>query len=612
LRPCRIVESLEERIRRDGPLEVVAAVRLAARLATLLERLHAEGLVHGRVGWAAVRLRDDEPELLDAAELRESEAFHSPERVSGGGASAADDVWAAAVTLYASLTGQVPFDAPSSTEISRRVESMRPPPLAVFDAGDDELDTLLNDALARDVELRPRGASELRRELLAWLERRDERGAEAMPPSEVLRARLVKPASASVPSGVRPPAAQVDLASLPPPPPGSDAPPTAAPSSAFATVLDEETTLPRDDRPTLPHADPTVVADSARRAAERVGPPVVRAPRLPSGRPAPLGRSVPPPPVVAAEASLEQPSSEVQELGAPAPVSARSGASVSPPVVRSRNDLLDEVASPADPGSTSAAEAVPAKGRISLRAFALTLGVLGALLTGVILLRSRPAEPPTPSSAPSGTELPTPVGSAGVAASAALVQGTASPTASSASVMPTASAHAATPAPVVDVGACMHDLFAEGSFARPVGKSLDFVCSQRDPRKGAPAVREVVVRASQGRVTDGMREWALLGWYELAAYAAIRGRCCPDAEPLELPVTPGSCPDLGEALRTISAVARPGAPEASFADASGGFDASLRCVLRSRQTKAFGKHKKLAGGEGTAFQKTFSRARESK
>ena len=168
------MESLEERIRRDGPLEVVAAVRLVARLASLLERLHAEGLVHGRVGWAAVRLRGEQPELLDPAELVESVAFHSPERVAGGGASPADDVWAAAVLLYASLTGQVPFDAPSADEIGKRVESLRPPPLAVFDAGDDELDTLLSDALARDLELRPRGASELRRELLAWLERRAE------------------------------------------------------------------------------------------------------------------------------------------------------------------------------------------------------------------------------------------------------------------------------------------------------------------------------------------------------------------------------------------------------------------------------------------------------
>jgi eukaryotic-like serine/threonine-protein kinase len=608
------VESLEERIRRDGPLDVVAAVRLAARLVTVLERLHSEGVVHGRVGWAAVRLRGDEPELLDPTELALSEAFHSPERVSGGGESAADDVWAAAVVLYASLTGQVPFDAPSSAEIGKRVESMRPPPLAVFDAGDDELDTLLNDALARELELRPRGASELRRELLAWLDRRDERGGEAMPPSDALRARLVRSAPHSVPSGVQPPSPAVDLTSLPPPPPGADAPPMAAPSSPFSTVLDEETTVPRDDRPTLPHADPAVVADSVRRAAERVGPPVVRAPRLPSGRPAPLARSVPPPAVAPTEATQGELGGEVADQGGAGGdrSAARVGASAAPSTARSRNELLDDVAAPAEPEPASVAEAAPRKGRISLRAFALTLGLLGVALTAVILLRSSSVDAPSTDAAPRASDAPTAGRTGSAAASAsnpAPTQATASPSSTAASAAPSASP--AAPTRVDDVGACMRGLFAEGSFARPVGASLDFVCAERDPRKGASLVKEVVVRASQGRVTDGMREWALLGWYELAAYAALRGRCCPGAEPLELPVTPGSCPDFGDALRAISAAARPEAPEASFAEASAAFDASLRCVLRSRQTKAFGKHKKLAGGEGTAFEKTFARAKAS-
>ncbi len=609
------MESLEERIRRDGPLEVVAAVRLVARLASLLERLHAEGLVHGRVGWAAVRLRGEQPELLDPAELVESVAFHSPERVAGGGASPADDVWAAAVLLYASLTGQVPFDAPSADEIGKRVESLRPPPLAVFDAGDDELDTLLSDALARDLELRPRGASELRRELLAWLERRDERGGDAMPPSDALGARLAKRAPAPAPSGLRQPAEAIDLRSLPPPPPGAEAPPVAAPSSPFSTVLDEETTVPRDDRPTLPHADPAVVADSVRRAAERVGPPVVRAPRLPSGRPPPESRSVPPPAVVPVAPPGDAPGGEAATAGSPTSSSTRPTASGSAPPVRSRNDLLDALAAPAEPELERVRAAAPAKGRISLRAFAGTLVVLGAGLSAVILFRSGSVDAPSPGAASSAVETATSAVSGGASSpgpSAAPAEATATSSAATPSAAPEASAAQPPSAPVADVGKCMSALFAEGSFARPVGTSLDFVCAQRDPRKGAPAVREVVVRASQGRVTDGMREWALLGWYELAAYAAIRGRCCPGAAPLELPVTPGSCPDFGDALRAISAAARPDASAASFAEASAGFDASLRCVLRSRQTKAFGKHKKLAGGEGTAFEKTFARAREAK
>ena len=55
-----------------------------------------------------------------------------------------------------------------------------------------------------------------------------------------------------------------------------------------------------------------------------------------------------------------------------------------------------------------------------------------------------------------------------------------------------------------------------------------------DPRRGATALRSRVVLASaDGRPTDAMREWALLSWYEMAAFAVVRGRCCAASPPLE-------------------------------------------------------------------------------
>jgi len=68
-------------------------------------------------------------------------------------------------------------------------------------------------------------------------------------------------------------------------------------------------------------------------------------------------------------------------------------------------------------------------------------------------------------------------------------------------------------------------LFPPGGFssAPPV---FDFVCSEPNPLRGGTSVRSRLVLGGGGAVTDGMRLWAGLGWYEMAAYAVLRARCC--------------------------------------------------------------------------------------
>ena len=44
---------------------------------------------------------------------------------------------------------------------------------------------------------------------------------------------------------------------------------------------------------------------------------------------------------------------------------------------------------------------------------------------------------------------------------------------------------------------------------------------------------EKMVVGAGGKLTDGMREWAGLGWYEAAAYGVLRARCCPTPAPLK-------------------------------------------------------------------------------
>lgn len=154
-------------------------------------------------------------------------------------------------------------------------------------------------------------------------------------------------------------------------------------------------------------------------------------------------------------------------------------------------------------------------------------------------------------------------------------------------------------------------MFAEDSFDEEgVEGALDFVCKEASPIRGAPKVREVLVREGRGKVTGGMKEWALLGFYELAAYAVLRDRCCSaNAPPLDLPVSPGKCPPLTDSLGEVARASRPGSDAKAVSPAVDTFDEAVRCITRSKQTKLFGGYPRPSGGEGTALKKTMARAR---
>jgi len=139
------------------------------------------------------------------------------------------------------------------------------------------------------------------------------------------------------------------------------------------------------------------------------------------------------------------------------------------------------------------------------------------------------------------------------------------------------------PAAPEDVGACVVGLFAPETFRkRP---NFDFLCTQRNPRKGGTAVRARVVGGAGGKVTGGMREWAGLGWYEAAAYAVLQARCCGSAPPLEwsfdlvCPVD-GSVDSLQKAVR--------GRDERAAAAAVRDYSKQVRCISKFGQASNFG------------------------
>lgn len=166
------METLADRIARDGPIKELDAVGWAIRLAKRLEALHSLGVAHGSVSPACIVTsgveRTARAHLADVQHTTSIPSFHSPERIMGGDISTADDAWAVAVTLYTALTGTNPFGAPRDTELRHRILAASPTPLAVFDVGDDDLQHILDRAFAREINRRSTSVTALRQALEEW------------------------------------------------------------------------------------------------------------------------------------------------------------------------------------------------------------------------------------------------------------------------------------------------------------------------------------------------------------------------------------------------------------------------------------------------------------
>lgn len=166
------METLADRIARDGPIKELDAVGWAIRLAKRLEALHSLGVAHGSVSPACIVTagveRTAKAHLADVQHTSSIPSFHSPERIMGGDISTADDTWAVAVTLYTALTGTNPFGAPRDVELRHRIVAAAPTPLAVFDVGDDDLQHILDRAFARELNRRSTSITALRQALEEW------------------------------------------------------------------------------------------------------------------------------------------------------------------------------------------------------------------------------------------------------------------------------------------------------------------------------------------------------------------------------------------------------------------------------------------------------------
>ncbi|QYA99768.1 protein kinase (plasmid) [Rhodococcus sp. USK10] len=173
--------SLDDRIRRHGPLPLEEVLRLGVRLAGALETAHRLGIVHRDVKPANI-LRTDygEPALTDFGIARIAGAFESatgvitgspafiaPEVLSGQAPSPAADIYGLGATLFCAYTGHAVFERRSGEQVLAQFLRLatEPAPGLREQGLPDDVTAAIERAMARAPQDRQASAAALGEEL---------------------------------------------------------------------------------------------------------------------------------------------------------------------------------------------------------------------------------------------------------------------------------------------------------------------------------------------------------------------------------------------------------------------------------------------------------------
>jgi|GEM_PF-929101 len=165
-----------------GPLDPVSAARVGAQVCEVLEAAHENGLVDGDVRPSELIFvgpsNDDvhvaglgAPAVADAFMMPsgappEAAYYLSPEQAGGGPATPSSDIYALGATLYHLVTGRVPFEAPSGSDVARlHAEETLVPPRSVNPDVPAALERVILRAMEKDPARRYGSAQQMRHDL---------------------------------------------------------------------------------------------------------------------------------------------------------------------------------------------------------------------------------------------------------------------------------------------------------------------------------------------------------------------------------------------------------------------------------------------------------------
>ncbi|MCL2453852.1 MAG: serine/threonine protein kinase [Micrococcales bacterium] len=158
-------ESLDQTIRRDGPLDATALVELAGRLRDALEAVHAADVVHRDLKPSNVMVTADGPVLIDfglamarddapltaTSMVAGSPGYLAPELIEGGEPTSSVDWWGWAAVLAFAATARPPYGTGTLGVVLSRTSAGEPD----LEGLPERTAAMLRRALAPDPAYRP-------------------------------------------------------------------------------------------------------------------------------------------------------------------------------------------------------------------------------------------------------------------------------------------------------------------------------------------------------------------------------------------------------------------------------------------------------------------------
>jgi serine/threonine protein kinase/Tol biopolymer transport system component len=187
-------ETLQERVKRDGPVPIEEALVIAKQIAEALEAAHEKSIIHRDLKPANVKLTPEgkvkvldfglakafageteasdpsnSPTLSHAATMQGvimgTAAYMSPEQAKGKPVTKATDIWALGCVMYELLSGRAAFEGDDITEILAAVVRAEPDWNRLPESTPQSIRLLLRRCLRKDQRQRFHDAADVRIEI---------------------------------------------------------------------------------------------------------------------------------------------------------------------------------------------------------------------------------------------------------------------------------------------------------------------------------------------------------------------------------------------------------------------------------------------------------------